>query len=93
MKDILDSWNAAGRRAADLLARRRTATYDSQCYDLAERFYAGEGLATKARCDALAIEIQHLIDEALVAAHAETLEDEYQKHIDYRLEDKRDAAD
>jgi hypothetical protein len=93
MKDILDNWNAAGRRAADLLARRRTATYDSRCYDIAQVFLEGEHLATKSNCDELAIDIQTLIDDYLVAAHAAALEGEYQKQIDYRLEDRRDATD
>lgn len=90
MKDILDNWNAAGRRAADLFERRRTATYDAKCYDLAEQFLEGERLATKANCDELAIEIQQCIEDFLVTAHAAALEAEYQRHIDYRLEDRRD---
>jgi hypothetical protein len=81
---------AAGKRAADLLAAKRTATYDPRCYELAELYLEGERLASKTNCDELAIEIQHCVDEFLVAKHAEALEAEYQRHIDYRLEDKRD---
>jgi hypothetical protein len=91
MKTILDNWNAAGRRAADLLTRRRTATYDPRCYELAEVFLEGENFATKENCDELAIDIQNCIEGFLVVKHAEALEAEYQKQIDYRLEDRRDA--
>lgn len=43
----------------------RTWTYDSKCFDLAEHFI-GDGppeSAARARCEALAIEIQHTIED------------------------------
>lgn len=47
-------------------------TFDSRCYDLAETFLSDVGalhLHSEARCNALAAEIQHVIEDFIADAN------------------------